>query len=197
MLHINHGASQLGEQPTFKINATCGLHVHWGVSDWKIKNFRNLYKRYCKFENAIDSVMPNSRRANNGQYCMSVVDRFGGLGLDTDLSFYEIDKCNSARKLANMISTRYVKLNIESFWTHGTIEFRHHSGSFDLEKITAWLFLTGSMVKAADNMRSIRAGSGKTEDNSFSMMFKGLTKVHEDLEQFKNFFKQRQRALRR
>lgn len=199
---INLRASQLGEEPVFKINASCGLHVHWGVSDWRIKHFRNLFKRYCKFEYAIDKIMPNSRRRNNGRYCESVVDRFTSTQyvevVQMEQAFREIDRTRSARKLQQKIGTRYVKLNIESFWTHGTIEFRHHSGSFDLQKITAWLFLTGSMVKAADAMRGIRAGSVAPEKmaNKFGMMFKGLTKVHKDLEQFSDFFKQRQRQLR-
>ena len=202
LANINLRASQLGEQPTFKINATCGLHVHWGVSDWRIKHFRNLFKRYCKFENAIDQIMPNSRRRNNGRYCESVVDRFYSSHsvecMQMEETFKEIDSTRSARRLQQRVGTRYVKLNIESFWTHGTVEFRHHSGTFDLQKITAWLFLTGSMVKAADKMRSIRAGSVCPEKmtNKFGMMFKGLTKVHKDLEQFGDFFKQRQRQLR-
>ena len=53
-----------------KVNKSCGLHVHVGVSDWKIKEFRNLFKRYIKFESAIDSVMPNSRRGRNNEYCI-------------------------------------------------------------------------------------------------------------------------------
>ena len=53
------------------VNRTCGLHVHVGVSDWQVGQFKNLAKRYVKFETAIDSFMPRSRRSSQNHYCQS------------------------------------------------------------------------------------------------------------------------------
>ena len=201
---INRNADRLGEAPVFFMNQSCGLHVHWGVSDWRIKHFRNLFKRYCKFESSIDSIMPPSRRRSNNTYCESLLDKIFPTaryedGENAEQIFRSIDRCRNARQISNMVGTRYVKLNIESFWNHGTIEFRHHSGTFDITKIVAWLFLTGAMVKAADVQRSIRCGTDClfSSKNKFGMMFKGLTKVHEDLQIFEGFFKDRRTHFKR
>ena len=53
-------------------NRSCGFHIHWGVSEWRIKNFRNFYKRWAKFEKGIDLLQPRSRRGDNAMYTQSV-----------------------------------------------------------------------------------------------------------------------------
>ena len=200
---INQNASRLGEAPVFRINRSCGLHVHWGVSDWRIKHFRNLYKRYLKFETAIDSIMAPSRRRNNNEYCGSLLSRLNnyvehGDEGNPEVIFKRIDQSRTASQIRNLFNTRYMKLNIESFWNHGTIEFRHHSGTFDVTKVIAWVFLTGAMVRAADVQRGIRSGVDNLNqmNSKFMMMFNGLCKVHEDLAVFKTFYKDRIKSLR-
>ena len=179
------------------INRTCGLHVHVGVSDWGIKQFRNLYKRYSKFETAIDSVLPASRRLSNNGYCNSTVMAFGQtLGQ----AFEKINSCKTARELSNQIGTRYTKLNIQSFWKHGTVEFRHHSGSTENEKISNWLKVCLSMVQAADANRSIKVNrfdNVSEYKDKISLMLKGLSKLEGSLieSSTKRFFTKRRKAL--
>ena len=50
---------------------------------------------------------------------------------------------------------RYCKVNLKSFRRHGTIEFRHHSGSTDFEKISNWIILTQAIVERAVNSRVV------------------------------------------
>jgi len=179
------------------INRTCGLHVHVGVGDWGIKQFRNLYKRYSKFETAIDSVLPVSRRLSNNGYCNSTVMAFGQtLGQ----VFEKINSCKTARELSNQIGTRYTKLNIQSFWKHGTVEFRHHSGSTENEKISNWLKVCLSMVQAADANRSIKVNRFDNVSefkDKISLMLKGLSKLEDSLieSSTKRFFTKRRKAL--
>ena len=178
-----------------KVNKSCGLHVHVGVSDWKIKEFRNLFKRYIKFESAIDSVMPNSRRGRNNEYCIPIL---GITGLKQ--SFNEIDDCRSARQISSLLRTRYTKLNIKSFWKHGTVEFRHHSGTTDVEKIMNWLKFCLTMCQAADQQRAIKV---KDNDNrldytdKIALMLKGLSKVKNSLvdSDVRKYFIKRRRQL--
>ena len=56
-----------------KVNQSCGFHIHHNAKNWGIQEFRNLFKRVAKFEAALDSVQPTSRRANNNRYCKSIV----------------------------------------------------------------------------------------------------------------------------
>jgi len=181
------------------INRTCGLHVHVGVSDWRIKHFRNLFKRYTKFEQAIDSVMPISRRSSHNDYCRSTARCFS-YNASLSNAFDVIDGMRSARQISNHIGTRYTKLNIDSFWKHGTIEFRHHAGTTDKDKIANWLKLVMTMVQAADQMRSVKVKSDDTftdYTNKFSLMIKGLGQVQDTLidATTKRFFTKRRREL--
>lgn len=43
-------------------------------------------------------------------------------------------------------SSRYVGLNLHSYWYRGTVEFRHHHGTNDPEKIRNWGIFVGSIV---------------------------------------------------
>ena len=181
------------------INRTCGLHVHVGVSNWKIKHFRNLYKRYCKFEQAIDSVMPTSRRMSNNSYCRSTVSSFTHND-NLKNAFDVIDSLRNARSISRHIGTRYTKLNIDSFWKHGTIEFRHHAGTTDTDKIANWLKLVMTMVQAADQMRSVKVKGFDCKDTykeKISLMLKGLGQVDGSLVDatVKRFFTKRRREL--
>lgn len=45
--------------------------------------------------------------------------------------------------------TRYKGLNLHSYWLRGTVEFRHHHGTVDAEKILNWSTICGSIVEWA------------------------------------------------
>jgi hypothetical protein len=44
---------------------------------------------------------------------------------------------------------RFVKLNYQAFWRHGTVEFRHHSGTVDAAKIIKWVVFCQKLVETA------------------------------------------------
>ena len=156
------------EQVGGTVNRSCGLHVHVGVSDWKLKHFKNLYKRYQKFEKVIDSFMPNSRKENNNSYCRSIYNYTGRADFD------EINSARNLRELSRKATggDRYVKLNMQSFWKHGTVEFRHHSGTVNFSKIRNWVLVCLAMTKCADNQRSIKLGNVRT--HKIQTFFNGL-----------------------
>ncbi len=131
------------------VNKTCGLHIHHDAGDFNTDSFKNLVKIYVRFEPAIDTLFPRSRRANNNDYCRSmrhidpaIIERQN----DVHGIRYALNQC------------RYYKLNLESYVTHGTVEFRQHSGTVEYEKIANWIKLTQGMVERAV---SRRVGKGK------------------------------------
>ena len=183
-----------------RVNRSCGLHVHVGVSDWKIKQFRNLYKRYIKFESAIDNVLPNSRRNSNNQYCRSTSDQFVYSDGQLTEAYKNLQRCRTAQQIKRAIGGRYTKLNIESFRKHGTVEFRHHSGTTNVGKIMSWLRIALTMTKAADENRSIRVKTGDTKETyskKISLMMKGLSKVQDTLvdDETRAYYNRRRREL--
>lgn len=148
-----------------RVNKSTGVHVHFGVGDWGLPQFRNLFARYVKYEQAIDSFMPPSRRNNN--YCRPLTTIGGaiqnigmnGVGIKNVVEA----KWHSWKNVKNLTQysdyfgrSRYFKLNLQSFWSHGTIEFRQHSGSFEFGKVCRWIELTGAMIAQVDNKMRVK-----------------------------------------
>ena len=135
-----------------KVNKSCGFHVHFSATDFTIKQWRNLFINYALFETHIDKMMPVSRRDSNNTYCQSKKSQILA-------NIRRIDAAADLREITNAISqhTRYVKLNAESFWRHGTVEFRQHSGTVDFSKISAWLEILNSLINYSATNRATSA----------------------------------------
>ena len=56
------------------------------------------------------------------------------------------DAIVEARVRSKGDANRYSGLNMHSYWLRGTLEFRHHHGTNDPEKIMNWGFVIGSIV---------------------------------------------------
>jgi len=129
-----------------QVNASCGFHVHVGAAGNDLTFFKNLVKLYASYEREIDEVMPVSRRSNNAGFCRSL----------TNINFAVIDRATSLRGLISEVARsagastdRYVKLNLAAMDRHGTVEFRHHSGTVDAVKAVNWIIRCLQLVTAA------------------------------------------------
>ncbi len=123
-----------------KINASCGLHVHFDASGLTPDEIRNLVTRYARFESEIDRFMPASRRGDANHYCKSI------------RNFARNPAFQSAQTLDAMIraqGSRYFKLNLQSFHLHGTIEFRQHSGTVNAPKALNWIRFLDAFIEAS------------------------------------------------
>ncbi len=121
------------------VNKTCGLHVHHDARDFQTETFKNIIKIYTRFEETIDSLVAPSRRGNNNTYCQSLLE----------IDIERILKQDNFQSIRAYYGDRYKKLNIESFVTHGTIEFRQHQGTVNADKIINWIKLTQAIVERA------------------------------------------------
>jgi hypothetical protein len=126
-----------------KTNRSCGFHVHIGARGLTVETLKRLAFLYIEHEDVVDSLLPPSRRAGNNQYCASLK------GADAQ----QLERATTVQQIAAAIKSdssdnpsRYVKLNFCSFWRHGTVEFRQHSGTIDAEKIIRWIYLCQKMV---------------------------------------------------
>ncbi len=157
------------------------VHVHWGVGNWGIKQFKNLYKQYAKYEQAIDSFLAPSRRANNSRwangYSVSAISH----ATITDF-FAKIDASRNLQDLRRAVAStstqyaRYRKLNMEAFWVHSTIEFRQHQGTLNADKAEHWIRLTGAMIAQADALVTQRNWGlhtdGRYADDAYPTKYK-------------------------
>lgn len=120
-----------------KVNVSCGLHIHHSAKVSGRKNIE-LCKTsailYTYFQDQFDKMLPHSRRHS------SYATAYRNFDFD---SLKRVDENNGGN------FGRYKTVNIESYWKHGTIEFRQHSGSVDFIKISNWIKLTQAVVKRA------------------------------------------------
>ncbi len=150
------------------INKTCGFHAHFGTDDFKdkISVWRNLYINYATLENDIDSFMPPSRRHN--RFCKSLKVRNWREKMQNAQSLIELEKAVTER-------SRYFKLNSQSYWRHGTVEFRQHSGTIEFEKIKNWLFFCARLINLSKAERLTCGGQralAKLLDNELAIFYK-------------------------
>lgn len=128
------------------VNRNCGLHVHHDVNDLDVKAFTNIFALYIKLEETIDKFMPASRRGNANTYCHSLAPT----SLQKQQMLDKLKKVKSIEEVGRQIYiSRYLKVNAQAYFRHGTIEFRHHSGTTEFEKISNWVRLTQRIVERA------------------------------------------------
>ena len=118
----------LNSHPDVRIDRRCGLHVHLSWDNMQAEHIKEIVRRYAKFENQIDRWMPRSRRGSSCSWCSSTIDNsVDRVGDMSDLS---------ARRAGMQ---RECKINLDAYSRHGTIEFRHHSGTTEYTKISNWV----------------------------------------------------------
>lgn len=149
-----------------QVNSSCGFHVHWFCGDYTGKNVLSLLRLYSKFEPVIDGLVAPSRRANKNKNCRSLVK-------DSDLSWItDLDPTGRARAseiatrfemayteyhedanhVRSVRSSRYHKVNLQSYPMYGTIEFRQHQGTLSTEKAINWIVFTQQLINKAKSV---------------------------------------------
>ena len=116
-----------------RVNRTCGFHAHFDANGMSVDHLRRICRNYLRLEGLIDSFMAPSRRGNNNEFCRSINTTNIEARITAATSFAELQEAVNIRR------DRYRKLNLTSFYRHGTIEFRQHHGTVNAEKVTFWL----------------------------------------------------------
>ena len=134
------------------VNRWCGMHIHHYAQDLSLDAWKRLFATYLHFEEAIDSIMPPSRRGTHAHYCSGLRGRtmYVGSGMNETVehdAYKAIAEAPHATNLGWMFGRG--KVNETALSLHGTVEFRHHGGSLSFEKAANWIALTQSMVETA------------------------------------------------
>lgn len=136
-----------------KVNKKCGMHVHVGARNENVDFFKSLVRLYSKSEAAVESFLAPSRRGYANPFCGPV--RINQAKLDAAVTVEQVAEATSQNHSQNprdtilRSSNRYRKLNLQSFWQHGTVEFRQHHGTVDADKACNWVRFCLRMVLAA------------------------------------------------
>lgn len=146
----------------YRVNTSCGLHVHIGAEDLNPPQLYTILKRYADNEDQIDRFMDHGRRGNVGTFCRSAISACARITQNIESArgapaavtrycdcgcgdtFTEGAQQNPLESVDNFIAAsayggRYNKVNTTTLRTHGTLEFRQHHGSVDSDEITSWV----------------------------------------------------------
>ena len=138
-----------------QVNRSCGLHVHFGAKDFTVAQWIRIIRNYAAIESVIDSFMPMSRRGDNNRYCKSIQRAARYLETNSASDMYDIREA--------FCSDRYHKVNVMSYRSHKTIEFRHHSGTTDFNKIENWINFLRNLIEYSINNETIVNASSINE----------------------------------
>lgn len=149
---VVNGCSSLSNAG-FKINDTCGLHIHVDCNDISNKptKVRQLINTYYAIEPIIYMMLPTSRTDN--AYAQPLSNWISSIGLRSlaeagritmhrleeewykSASTREITRCKERK----YDSSRYHGLNLHPLFQEGHIEMRYHHGTLDPNVVKNWI----------------------------------------------------------
>jgi hypothetical protein len=123
----------------------CSVHVHTNVTDFTQDMLASLSMVYTVVEDVLFQYV-NHHKASTME----------GYNRDTNLYCIPWNQCRMNHRLVEKLFgnshahlarwQKYTALNLLPITTQGTVEWRHMHGTADMEKITTWLNLIGSIM---------------------------------------------------
>lgn len=181
-----------------KVNKSCGFHIHHDATGWGVAEFRYLAKRFVKFEAAMDRIMPLSRRGNDNRYIKSMYGwQDNKSALIQKTIFKAIDACRSVNQIAMLFNNdRYMKLNFQSFFRQGTVEFRQHSGTTNARTVENWIRFTAGLMADAKNHVAVKPFAENVVPlSALDLMISGMKRRNAIGSDVASFYKSRAQTL--
>lgn len=153
------------------VDKRTGYHVHIDLTDIDFPGLRRVCQNWVKYEDAIDLLLPPSRRKDANRFCRSVRTNsvLSAWARRTPINANSrvnerISRARSVQELMDIMNPgdKYYKLNLRTGTGRNTIEFRCHSGTRDPEKMNLWVNFLIAFVEASarnnapDNFLDIR-----------------------------------------
>lgn len=116
------------------ITDRCSVHVHLDVSDLNKDQLNNLIQIYYLVERVLFQYINPKRLKNN--YCRALTNSSFKYSLkrllknDSQYDLISIIKCEC---------DKYSALNVLPVSSYGSVEFRHHHGTLDMNKVLEWI----------------------------------------------------------
>lgn len=140
------------------VDESCGLHIHWGVSDYTGRSMINLLRLYGKYEKNLDFIFHPLRREDHNPFAHTLIKN-GNMNwlYRLNVPFYyhafqiaqEFEATQMTSNTSSYPVARHHKVNICAYNKYRTVEFRQHEGTFDFEKVKAWVVLSQQLVNRA------------------------------------------------
>lgn len=172
--HVNDLGRALAKDGA-SANHSCGLHCHVDASDYNWFDLYKLCMLYCKIERALFDLVAPSRYS--GSYSKPAKDHYNFAstpvkefkqellkrmyGRDFRDSYkdgmvhWQKNKKVFSERSEKYNSVRYYALNLHSFFYRGTVEFRHHHGTTNPDKMKHWGLICANLIEYA-NKKSVK-----------------------------------------
>ena len=123
---------------------------------------RDVIQRYAAHQSDIDGILARSRRPhdfggyplddprerNASRFCRSIRDLgFGGINAA------RFESADNAQRMADLLGGKFGAVNMSPWSSLGTVEFRQHQSTLDIEKLSAWCILIDAMFRYSDLQR--------------------------------------------
>jgi len=135
-----------------KFDIKCALHIHLGGLERKQENIVAIQNLGYLIQDSLYDLQPYYKRGNTGHYNNNKgKDYSKAITRDNDNYVNKHPSDPNGTSKWN-IASRYVWLNIIPiiFGNKKTIEFRHHSCTFDFEKIINFLICCASIIQISN-----------------------------------------------
>ena len=157
-----------------RVDDMCSVHLHLDGSLFDARSLANLAKTFYKYEDLIVRALGVSP-SRLQRYCKPIPEDFiRGIERRRPRTEAELNRLwygyyNTAP--SRLDSTRYVALNLNAFWSRGTVEVRVFNGCLHAGKIRAYAVLCLALAAKALNGRAAsskrRKPDGKTDKYTF------------------------------
>ena len=150
-----------------RTSVKCGLHVHHDIKDLSLSQIKILYQLYSKYEsNAIASIIDPRRKYN--RYCLQIAP-----------VAHNVLNANSIQEFKQCIDSRYYAVNNRCYVKYGTIEFRGHGTSLNIDTIISWIKLTHKMVEASTVLTEVGPLQATNDKEALEELYReiGLTDI--------------------
>lgn len=113
------------------------IHIHMNIRTLTVPQLESLIITYILFEKVLFNFIGNNRY--NNIFCVPIVETDIGENLLSMIT----------NKNPEVFWQKYTALNLLPIMSKGTIEFRHMSGTKDIERLITWINLLLSLKKFA------------------------------------------------
>lgn len=151
------------------VDERCGFHLHINATDLSWWDLVMLGRGYFILQPILFLMVPPKRRGS--RHCKHIVTPFFSFERKRDLTshIYGMNAFIPRERDKKYNSKRYEFINFHSYFYHGTVEIRHHEGTFDLTDIVNW---TNFNLALFEHMRKAKI----TDDtNPFTLLHDALT----------------------
>jgi len=156
------------------VGESCGLHVHVDANGMSLESIRRLHRLWLRVQGAVRAFLPRSRK--DAYYARNNFPRSPYRTMaETDAALAGAETIEDIAHEAcggRGESFRYHKLNTQSYWKHGTFEFRCHQGTLNAMKVSNWIqFCQRIVALAEDTTFDIGAPEAWTLDRVLAIVF--------------------------